>query len=221
MKLWPKAQVRPIRFHDLRHTTGSLLLMAGATPAAVQRILRHSDPRITTEVYGHLLPGYLRSEIDKLAFEPKAAAADSKNSQAAAPVAKDFAAHLLPTNENSSDGAILDGERRPLNNQNPSGFLLRGSAGWTGLEPAASGVTGRRYNQLNYHPLLKRCCQCFGPQGSTCVGRGCQPYASNPKTNVRARFTALRWRRRCYRPRRWSGPAPRRERAARDCRSRG
>jgi hypothetical protein len=81
MKLWPKAQVRPIRFHDLRHTTGSLLLMAGANPAAVQRILRHSDPRITTEVYGHLLPGYLRSEIDKLAFEPKAAPADSKRSQ--------------------------------------------------------------------------------------------------------------------------------------------
>ncbi len=27
-------------------------------------------------------------------------------------------------------------------------------AGWTGLEPAASGVTGRRYNQLNYHPIF-------------------------------------------------------------------
>ncbi len=26
-------------------------------------------------------------------------------------------------------------------------------AGWTGLEPAASGVTGRRYNQLNYRPV--------------------------------------------------------------------
>ena len=25
-------------------------------------------------------------------------------------------------------------------------------AGWTGLEPAASGVTGRRSNQLNYDP---------------------------------------------------------------------
>jgi hypothetical protein len=25
-------------------------------------------------------------------------------------------------------------------------------AGWTGLEPATSGVTGRRSNQLNYHP---------------------------------------------------------------------
>ena len=26
-------------------------------------------------------------------------------------------------------------------------------AGATGLEPAASGVTGRRYNQLNYAPI--------------------------------------------------------------------
>jgi excisionase family DNA binding protein len=45
-------------------------MMAGANPAAVQRILRHSDPRITTEVYGHLAPGYLRSEIDRLSFGP-------------------------------------------------------------------------------------------------------------------------------------------------------
>ena len=35
MKLWPKAKVRPIRFHDMRHTTASLLTMAGANPAAV------------------------------------------------------------------------------------------------------------------------------------------------------------------------------------------
>jgi integrase len=60
MKLWPKAKVRQIRFHDLRHTTASLLMMAGVNPGAVQRILRHSDPRITTETYGHLQPDYLR-----------------------------------------------------------------------------------------------------------------------------------------------------------------
>lgn len=68
-KLWPAGQVRPIRFHHLRHTTASLLMMAGANPAAVQRILRHSDPRLTTETYGHLAPNYLRSEIDRLRFE--------------------------------------------------------------------------------------------------------------------------------------------------------
>jgi integrase len=66
--LWPKAKVRKIRFHDLRHTTASLLMMAGANPAAVQRILRHRDPRITTETYGHLAPEYLRAEGDRLRF---------------------------------------------------------------------------------------------------------------------------------------------------------
>lgn len=39
-KLWVKPVVRPIRFHDLRHSTASLLMMNGANPASVQRILR-------------------------------------------------------------------------------------------------------------------------------------------------------------------------------------
>jgi integrase len=90
MKLWPKAKVRPIRFHDLRHTTASLLLMAGANPAAVQRILRHSDPRITTEVYGHLVPDYLRAEIDRLSFGIQPPAPPSKDSQAVAGSATAF-----------------------------------------------------------------------------------------------------------------------------------
>ena len=34
-------------------------------------------------------------------------------------------------------------------------FSSRGKmAGWTGLEPAAFRVTGGRYNQLNYHPVI-------------------------------------------------------------------
>ncbi|MFC1610707.1 tyrosine-type recombinase/integrase [Myxococcota bacterium] len=71
-KLWPKPLVRAIRFHDLRHTTASLLMMAGANPAAVQRIMRHSDPRLTTEVYGHLEPNYLQAEADRLSFGVRA-----------------------------------------------------------------------------------------------------------------------------------------------------
>src|SRR2546427_12916851 len=68
-----------------RHTTASLLLNAGVDPFAVQRILRHTDPRITTEVYGHLVPGYLRDAINKL---PLAGAAD-----------------LLPTKTHSAEEA--------------------------------------------------------------------------------------------------------------------
>jgi hypothetical protein len=66
--MWVTSVVRPIRFHDLRHTTGSLLTMQGANLAAVQRIMRHKDPRITSETYLHLDPTYLRSEIDRLSF---------------------------------------------------------------------------------------------------------------------------------------------------------
>ena len=90
MKLWVKPQVRPIRFHDLRHTTGSLLFQTGANPAAVQRILRHSDPRITTEVYGHLAPDYLKAEVDRLRFG--AASLPSQLPQSAPPSTEPAAA---------------------------------------------------------------------------------------------------------------------------------
>lgn len=100
MKLWPKPIVRPIRFHDLRHTTASLLLMAGASPAAVQRILRHSDPRITTEVYGHLLPGHLRDEIDRLAFGVTPTTSESRDSQPFSGVVSPFGPYVVQGGEN-------------------------------------------------------------------------------------------------------------------------
>lgn len=40
----------------------------GADVPAVQRILRHADRRLTTETYGHVVPDYLRSQIDRLSF---------------------------------------------------------------------------------------------------------------------------------------------------------
>jgi integrase len=67
-KLWPKPDVRPIRFHDLRHTTASLLLAAGAPLHAAQKIMRHADPKVTAETYGHLEHGYLKAEVDRLSF---------------------------------------------------------------------------------------------------------------------------------------------------------
>jgi len=139
MKLWPKAKVRPIRFHDLRHTTASLLMMAGANPASVQKILRHSSVKTTTTVYGHLLPGYLRSEIDRLTFDSRGSKSGPAASGDLPPVAADekkFAAYLLPRRETGSPGLPPGGEISSCSRG-------VGSAGWTGLEPAASGVTGR------------------------------------------------------------------------------
>ena len=69
MKLWPKPVVRPIRFHDLRHTTATLLLRSGVPLVVVQKVLRHRDPKLTEAVYGHLATDYLRAEVNRLKLE--------------------------------------------------------------------------------------------------------------------------------------------------------
>src|SRR5438105_7407747 len=64
--LWPKAIPRPMRFHDLRHTTATLLLRAGVDAHRVQRLLRHRDVRTTTGIYGHLDVEDLRAAVATL-----------------------------------------------------------------------------------------------------------------------------------------------------------
>jgi integrase len=52
-----QAGLRKFRFHDLRHTFGSLLIQAGISPAYVQKQMGHRSIQITIDVYGHLIPG--------------------------------------------------------------------------------------------------------------------------------------------------------------------
>jgi integrase len=65
-KMWPSPQPKPCTFHELRHTTATLLLAAGADLWAVQKMLRHTDAQVTTERYAHLVPGYLQAQIGRL-----------------------------------------------------------------------------------------------------------------------------------------------------------
>lgn len=50
-------------FHSLRHGAASALLADGATPAVVQRQLRHSDARITLGIYGHIVGDEQRNVV--------------------------------------------------------------------------------------------------------------------------------------------------------------
>lgn len=50
-------------FHSVRHGVASALLADGVTPAAVQRQLRHSDPRITLGIYGHVVGDEQRTAV--------------------------------------------------------------------------------------------------------------------------------------------------------------
>jgi integrase len=48
-----RADVRPLRIHDLRHTCASLLMGCGASPKTVQAWLGHADLRLTMNTYAH------------------------------------------------------------------------------------------------------------------------------------------------------------------------
>jgi integrase len=50
-------------FHSVRHGVASALLADGVTPAVVQKQLRHSDPRITLGIYGHVIGDDQRSAV--------------------------------------------------------------------------------------------------------------------------------------------------------------
>src|SRR4051812_6275614 len=66
MRMWPAGIPRPMRFHDVRHTTATLLLKAGVPIQHVQRILRHANVRTTVDTYGHLANEDLRVPLELL-----------------------------------------------------------------------------------------------------------------------------------------------------------
>jgi len=147
-KLFPVGEVRKLRFHHLRHTTASLLLMQGADLAAVQRIMRHQDPRITTEVYGHLAPGYLKKEIDRLRFEPLPAQPKSAGADVQAPASAAASAAGSGPSNGPSDHAAGGASEPPQ--PAASGVVLRLAAPFgTHLVPGpqighAPSTRGRR-----------------------------------------------------------------------------
>lgn len=55
-RLIQKAGLPHIRFHDIRHTHASILLMQGVHPKVVSERLFHSSITLTLDTYSHLMP---------------------------------------------------------------------------------------------------------------------------------------------------------------------
>jgi hypothetical protein len=101
--------------------------MQGADLAAVQPILRHSDPKLTIEVYAHLAPEYLRAEVDRLSFGP-----------AVTGTVPDGDRPLTPTLSPAARGRGRDAFATPLLRTPPTGKEKAGTRGdqATGFRPS-------------------------------------------------------------------------------------
>jgi integrase len=65
-QLLKKAGLPDIRFHDLRHSSATMLLSLGVHPKVVQEILGHSQISMTMDIYSHVLPTMQREAMSKL-----------------------------------------------------------------------------------------------------------------------------------------------------------
>jgi integrase len=65
-RLIKQAGLPDLRFHDLRHTSATLLLGQGVHPKIVQERLGHVDIAMTLNRYSHVTPDMQRAAADTL-----------------------------------------------------------------------------------------------------------------------------------------------------------
>jgi len=68
-KILKKNGLEHVRFHDLRHACGGILMSEGCTLKDVQTYLGHANISVTADVYGHLDLSRKRMLSDKMSFE--------------------------------------------------------------------------------------------------------------------------------------------------------
>ncbi len=66
-RLVRRAELPRIRFHDLRHTHATLLLLAGVPPHVVSMRLGHKSVAFTLQQYAHVLPQQQADAVERLA----------------------------------------------------------------------------------------------------------------------------------------------------------
>ena len=55
-----------VRFHDLRHTTASLMIAQGENPKYIQSQMRHASIKTTFDRYGHLFSETHKEAVARL-----------------------------------------------------------------------------------------------------------------------------------------------------------
>ena len=65
-KILDSNELRRVRFHDLRHTSASLLFFKGVDRRTIMENLGHSQISLTSNVYTHVVPELQREAATKM-----------------------------------------------------------------------------------------------------------------------------------------------------------
>jgi len=101
------AGLRRIRFHDLRHTFGSLLIQARAPLTYVRDQMGHSSIKITVDIYGHLIPSAdirFMDAVGAAKSEPTPETSRAKNATPAQPNEEPIGGNLVQVLQNDGVG---------------------------------------------------------------------------------------------------------------------
>ena len=67
-KIVRKLGLDDVRFHDLRHTHATIMLLQGVHPKVVQERLGHSKMSTTMDIYSHVVPSMQKDAVKRFAM---------------------------------------------------------------------------------------------------------------------------------------------------------
>jgi integrase len=144
---------RYIDFHSLRHTCGTWAAEGGASPKAIQTLMRHSSITLTLDTYGHLLPDEAAETVSRMPDVEAAPLRMTGTTDAVETMAGGGSAFGSNAGARRGDSAGLHAHKKTANPDSVA--EKRGlQARRTGLEPATTGSTVRDSNQLSYRPMM-------------------------------------------------------------------